>query len=116
MKIVSFIFIAAFLSILPLSPVQAQDTNNVNGTIGFINVPVSDVLDVYKALTKQELVISSDVHRATHGIILHTEIVSVEKSRRLIEETLLKQAGVVLTHLDNNRVSVTYNDRLELQR
>ncbi|MDB6058007.1 MAG: hypothetical protein JWO95_1851 [Verrucomicrobiales bacterium] len=114
MKITSLTIVTCLI-VLVSCPIHAQDTNKVSGTIGFENVPVSDVLDVYKALTKQELVISTDVGRATHGITLHTDVTSVEKSKHLIEETLLKQAGVVLTQLDNNRISVTYNDHLELQ-
>jgi type II secretory pathway component GspD/PulD (secretin) len=114
MKNTSLIIVTCLI-VLASCPIHAQDTNKVSGTIAFENVPVSDVLDVYKALTKQVLVISPDVSRATHGITLHAEVVSVEKTQRLIEETLLKQAGVVLTHLDNNRVSVTYNEHLKLQ-
>jgi hypothetical protein len=38
-----------------------------------------DVLNAYKALTKQKLVISPDVSRVTHGITLHTDVTSVEK-------------------------------------
>jgi hypothetical protein len=39
----------------------------------------------------------------------------VEATRLLLEQALLKQAGVVLTRLDDHRVSVTYNDHLKLQ-
>lgn len=114
MKIASLIILAC-LSVLVSSPIHAQDNNKVSGTLAFENASVSNVLGVYKALTKQELVISPEAQRITHGITLHAEVDSVEKTQRLIEEALQKQAGIVLTHLDHNRVSVTYDEHLKLQ-
>jgi hypothetical protein len=115
MKIVPQFVIMVCLSILTCHLAYGQNTNKISGTIGYENVPVSEVLDCYKALTKQELVISTEVRRASHGITLHAKVVSVEATRLLLEQALLKQAGVVLTRLDDHRVSVTYNDHLELQ-
>jgi hypothetical protein len=114
MKITSLIIVTCLI-VFGSHPIHAQNTNKVSGTIAFENVPVSDVLDVYKAVTKLELVVSPDVGGARRGITLHTDVTSVEKAQRLIEEALLKQAGVVITHLDKNRVSVTYDARLKLQ-
>ena len=34
--------------------------------------------------------------------------------RALIEQSLLKQAGIVVTHLDHDRISINYNDQLNL--
>ena len=119
MKITTSIIILVCLSILTCCPVHAEDIDKAYGTIHFENVPVSDVLDVYKGLAKQakqELIVSTDVRRAIHGITLPaTKIISVEAARQLLEQALLKQAGVVITRLDKNRVSVTYNDKLELR-
>jgi hypothetical protein len=41
--------------------------------------------------------------------------VSREVVQQMIKQALLKQAGIVITRLDDKRVSVTYNDKLELQ-
>ena len=91
----------------------AQVTN-VTANINFVNVQPNEVLDIYKAATKQELVIASDVRRATHGITLQFSG-SPEAVPVLIEQALLKQTGIVITRLDDKRASVTYNDKLELQ-
>ncbi len=92
-----------------------KDTKNMTATIHFNGVPVDVTLDTYKASTKLTLVIASDVRLATHLITLDATGVSPEVEQQKIEQALLKQAGVVITHLEGGRASVTYNDRLELQ-
>jgi len=100
--------------VLACQPSFAQDTNKITTSINFVNVQPNEVLDIYKATTKQELVIASDVRLANHHITLHFSG-SAEELARLIEQALLKQAGIVITRLDDKRASVTYNDQLELQ-
>jgi len=115
MKIVPLLAIAICSSILAGYPAGGQDTNRITGTINLVNVPVGDVLETYRSVSKSKLVIASDVRRLTHGITLHAKAVSPEVARQAIEKALLKQARVVVTRLDDERVSVTYNDQLELQ-
>jgi hypothetical protein len=50
-----------------------------------------------------------------HGILLCFSG-STEAAQPLMEQALLKQAGIVITRLDEKRASVTYNDHLELQK
>ena len=102
------------LGVLACHPSFAQDINKITANINFVNVPPDKVLDFYEAATKQELVIASDVRRATHDITLRFSG-SPESVPSLIEQTLMKQAGIVITRLDDKRASVTYNDQLELQ-
>jgi hypothetical protein len=35
---------------------------------------------------------------------------------KFMEKTLLEQAGIVITHLDNKQLSVTYNDALPIKQ
>ncbi len=103
------------LSILAGYPANGLDTNKITASINFVNVPADKILDVYKASAKSELIIASDVRWTTHSITLHAVAVSPEVAQRMIEQALLKQAGIVITRLDGKRVSVTYNDQLELE-
>ena len=85
-------------------------------TLKIDGVPVSVVLDLYKGIAKTELVVASDV-RDLHGITVRTEKpVTEEDATKMIEQALLSQAGVVIKRLDSKRTSVTYNDKLELQK
>ncbi|MGH7954299.1 MAG: hypothetical protein ACREFE_20580 [Limisphaerales bacterium] len=114
MKITSF-FVIVCLSILAGLPASGQDTNKITASINFVNVPVDKILDVYKASAKCELIIASNVRLANHSITLHAGGVSPDVVRQMIEQALLKQAGIVITRLDTKRVSVTYNDQLRLE-
>ena len=115
MKITLLLAITVCLSFLAGYPASGQDTTKITTTIDFVGVPVDKVLDTYKASIKSELVIASDVRLANHSITLHAVAVSPEVAQQMIERALLKQAGIVITRLDAGRVSVTYNDRLELK-
>jgi hypothetical protein len=116
MKTTSLLIVLVCVSILAGYPASGQDTDKITSNIEFVNVPVDKVLDVYKTFTKSELVVASDVRRATHGITVHAAgVFPRETVREMIERSLLKQAGIVITHLDDKRVSVTYNDKLELE-
>jgi hypothetical protein len=114
MKISPFITLFVCLGALACHPSFAQDTNKTTTTINFVNVSRDEVLDVYKAATKQELIVASNVRLSNHNITLHF-FGSSEAVPPLIEQALLKQAGIVITRLDDKRASVTYNDHLELQ-
>jgi len=61
------------------------------------------------------LIIASNVRLANRSITLHAGGVSPEVAQQMIEQALLKQAAIVITRLDAKRISVTYNDQLELE-
>ena len=115
MKIIPLIAIMVGLSFLAGCPASGQDTSKITVSINFVGVPVDKVLDTYKASAKSELIIASNVCLANHSITLHAGGVSPEVAQQIIEQALLKQAGIVISRLDAKRVSVTYNDRLELK-
>ena len=65
-------------------------------------------------MAKRKLIIDNNVRLANHPITLHTNC-PPEALPALIEQTLLKQSGIIVTRLDDERATVTYNDKLELQ-
>ena len=111
-KIISIVFTFLLLASISYS---TPDAKEITLSFTWKNVPVSQALEVYKNLTKADLIISSNL--GFHTITLNTEKpISKEDAEQLIEKTLLKQAGIVITPLDANHISVTYNDQLKLEQ
>jgi hypothetical protein len=55
------------------------------------------------------------VARISHRITIESKVMMTrDAGTRLIERALLEQAGVVITLLEGNRASVTYNDALKI--
>ena len=81
------------------------------GAFKFVDVGVKEVLEAYKAMTGTPLIIASNVTNISHKVTLQSEgpTLAAEAAKR-IEYALLMQAGVILTHMADKRVSVTYND------
>jgi type II secretory pathway component GspD/PulD (secretin) len=116
MKNITIILIGACLFVLGYSALgQNEKYLSVSGKFDDGKWPVSKVLAIYKALAKTELIVASNV-QDIHGIDLRMEEpLPRDEAARMIEQALLKQAGIVITHLDGKKTSVTYNDKLELQ-
>ena len=85
-----------------------------SGGINLKNVPVAQVLDIYKNLASRELVISSEIKKVHASITLRLQDASRVEATKAVEKALLEQAGVVITPLDDKRNSVTFNDALPL--
>lgn len=102
-------------SVLCLShPVHAGE---VKGMISFKNVPVTQILPIYKSLSGLELVIDSRVKRVSSLVtVAASNPLSKADAEKLIEKALLDQAAIVITRLDDKRASVTYNDALTTTR
>ncbi|HWD93607.1 MAG TPA: hypothetical protein VG938_14795 [Verrucomicrobiae bacterium] len=113
MKIISFLTVLVCLSFVGPTA-SGQSTNKLLTGINFVNVPAEKVLDIYQASTKSQLIIASNVRLENRRITLHVVNVSPEVAQQMIEQALLKQAGIVITRLDAQQVSVTYNDQLKL--
>jgi hypothetical protein len=98
--------------LLSLCAVSADEPKR---TVNFLNTPLQKILLIYHEFSGLELVESSDVKKL-HPVITIQSAEPVSKSEmiKLIENALLEQAGVVITHLDAKRVSVTYNDALPI--
>ena len=116
MKNTALLAIVVCLNFMACRSIHAQDTNKGGNTFNYTHVPANQILPVYKAIAKVELVEASNVQDVHTGITLQTtEPLSQEAAQHLLEQTLLKQAGIVITRLDDKRVSVTYNDQLKLE-
>ena len=85
------------------------------GTLNFKNAELQQVLPNYKALSGLDLVVDSRVKTVRWPVTLQSsEPLSKAEAMKLIEKALLEQAGVVITRLDGQRASVTYNDALAI--
>jgi len=85
------------------------------GTLNFKNAELQQVLPIYKALSGLDLVVDSRVKTVRWPVTLQSsEPLSKAEAMKLIEKALADQAGVVITHLDGQRASVTYNDALAI--
>jgi hypothetical protein len=85
------------------------------GSIHFQNVPLDKVLLVYQEMSGCQLIEASDVKRHYRGITVRAvSPASKTDTLKLIEKAVLEQAGVVITRLDDKRVSVTFNDQLPI--
>ena len=115
MRIAPFLAVALFVSVLASFPASGQETNEATFHLNWVNVPVDQALDIYTNFTKAELVIGNHVLHGRGKITLKFSG-SLEALTTSIEQALAKQAGIVITHLDEKRVSVTYNDDWEEPR
>jgi hypothetical protein len=85
-----------------------------SGRIDFTNAKVPQVLEIYRALAGVELVTDSRVRTLPDHITLQAKADAPAQGAKLLEKALLEQAGVVITRIDDKRVSVTYNDALPI--
>ena len=84
------------------------------GVFKFQEVEVSKLIDLYRSVTGAKLVIASNIAKVPYKVTLESKGPTADtETARVVQEALLKQAKVVLTRLDDGRVSVTYNDALE---
>jgi hypothetical protein len=108
------ILLVAFGMVLAGFSSFSADVAVPGGSISFTNIAVLQVLEVYKAMTGLELVTDSRVKMVRHQVALEADSVPKDKVVKLLEKALLDQAGVVITHLDDKRASVTCNDALPI--
>ncbi|MEY2408150.1 MAG: hypothetical protein QOF48_820, partial [Verrucomicrobiota bacterium] len=107
--------------VVSLSPAFAADEKAGSevfppGLLRFDGASVHPVLQIYKELCGMELVLSSDVNSIGAKITMKSQVPLTRlEAVKLLETTLLDQSGVVLTKLDDRRISVTYNDALPLK-
>lgn len=85
------------------------------GMINMNGVSPLQVLQYYETLSGKSLVTSSHVRGLTTKITMQPDVaLKVSEAITFVETALREQAGVVVTRLDDQRVSVTYNDALPL--
>jgi hypothetical protein len=107
--------ITILLFTLVLLSVCAVSADEPKRTMNFINTPMEKILPIYHELSGLELIESSEVKKRHTLITLRTaEPVSKSDMAKLMEKALIDQAGVVISRLDAQRASVTYNDALPI--
>jgi hypothetical protein len=82
-------------------------------------IDVQGILQIYKAMSELELVIDSRAAQIHTPIVSHaklTDSFTTVEALKLMEKNLLEEAGIVIIHLDDKRVSVTYNDALPIKK
>ena len=104
----------AFAILLVSVHVVSSAENTTPGAFDMKNADVLQVLSLYRDLAGSELITDSRVKTVRHQITLAGSASGKEAAAKLVEGALLEQAGVVITHLDARRVSVTYNDALPI--
>jgi type II secretory pathway component GspD/PulD (secretin) len=107
------ILLLSFLSLfVGLHPFAAEEPK---GRLNIKDFDVQHVLPFYKDISGLELVIDSRVKTVRSSVTLQiSEPLPKAQAVTLLEKALLEQAGVVITRLEGERASVTYNDALPL--
>jgi len=117
---IGLLSILSMIVLISSYPLLADGTNQTNDYIDkSIKTDVQDALRVYKQMSGLELVIDSRAAKI-HTPIAFSQAYSAMyrpiDATRYLEKILLERAGIVITHLDDKRVSVTYNDALPVNK
>jgi type II secretory pathway component GspD/PulD (secretin) len=79
-------------------------------------VSISQVLVLYRELTGATLYVDSRAKQSAARIVCKNEKdASKAEAIEMIQTALLEQAALVITRLDSNRSSVTFNDALPVK-
>jgi len=96
---------------------SADNTKPVSSIIDFKNAPPSMILPIYQKMSGLEFVVDSRVKTVSSQISFRIEgALPKEEVLKQMREAFLKQAGIVMTRLDDKRESVTFNDALPIKR
>jgi hypothetical protein len=115
MKRINLLF--CFLLLLGVRVTSTGQDSHPPGEIHWQGILATSALAIYKELTHAELIVDSRAQQIGTAIFLETEKpVSDAEATKLIKRAFLEQAGLVITHLDGERVSVTYNDALPIKK
>jgi hypothetical protein len=103
--------IAAIAALLLVTHGKAGEI--ARGTLYFPEARVYHVLEIYEQLTDVDLMVDSRVKSLPSRITFtNHKPLTTSEAMELFEHSLLNQAGVVVTRLDNGTISVTHNDML----
>ena len=96
---------------------SADDTNAVTNVIDFESATPSQVLTLYEKMSGLDFVIDSRVKKVSSPIKLRIAgSLTKDEVLKQMREAFLKQAGIVITRLDDKQESVTYNDALPISQ
>lgn len=108
-----FRFAYSIFAVLLLT-LRCWSAEPVISTFSLANMSSDKVLLIYKDFAKCELIESSEVKKH-HGNISLQFTGSKSELQKQLEIALLEQAGIVLTRLDDKRVSVTFDASLPIK-
>jgi hypothetical protein len=117
MKKLSTTWFVIFLCALSqaMAAESKSDATIPRGALNLNGTSVNQSLTLYALYTGKKLVTSSHALNLTTTIILQPDVELKESQAiALLEKALREQAGVVMTRLDDQRISVTYNDALPI--
>jgi type II secretory pathway component GspD/PulD (secretin) len=115
MKTLRLLTLLLPLYLLGTHPSHSAEPGNRPIGLDYRGVPVSALFSTYRSLTPLELFIDSRACTNGTRVRLRTDRpVPRDQAMKLIERALLEQAGIVVTRLEDGRVSITYNDKLPL--
>jgi len=117
MKRILILLLASLLVTLYSS--SADDTKAVSATMDLESATPSQVLAIYEKMSGLDFVIDSRVKTVSSPIKLKisgSPPPPKEEVMKQMREAFLKQAGIVITKLDDKRESVTYNDALPISQ
>ena len=96
-----------------LAQVSPTNPPAINHPINFRSVSVPQVLQIYRNVTHLRLTIAPDVLQEKRTITLAATAHSTTEVAKLLEEALLKQTGIAITHVDDQHASAQYRDKSE---
>jgi hypothetical protein len=109
-------FLAIILFACAISPALAQVSNTnvpaINHPINFRSVSVSQILQIYRNVTHLQLAVAPDVLQEKRTITLAATAHSSAEVAKFLEEALLKQTGIAITHIDDHHASAAYRNNL----
>ncbi|HWQ92389.1 MAG TPA: hypothetical protein VN673_12005 [Clostridia bacterium] len=86
------------------------------GIFDFQGVSIPQVLVIYKELTGANLCVDSRARNTSAQIVCkNKKPASKAEVIKMIETALLEQAAIIVTKLESNKVSVTFNDSLPVK-
>ena len=118
-EIMKRIFILLASLLVTLCSSSADDTKAVSAVMDFEKLSASQVLPIYEKMSGLEFFFDSRAKAVSSPITLRifgSPPPPKEEVLKQMRDALLKQAGIVITRLDDKRESVTFNDALPITR
>ena len=100
-----------FVSFVVFSAEEPKDIG-----INMTAMPLDQLLSLYQRMSGWQLIQSTQAREHLGNVTLRAKNLSKSEALRLIEKALVDQTRIVITRLDDKRVSVTFNDALPIIR
>ena len=101
-------YLIALITCLAVGALRSESANSFR----FVNAEVNRVLEAYASVAGAQLVIASEVTNVAAKITIEAGSPTADEAKTILAEALLSQVGIVITPMEDGRVSVTFNDTL----